>query len=119
MFDIRKILNCLPTINVGLFDVIGRRCTPSGLDLIPAASTMGASEPSAFVGGFFVTADLGAKRLDAPLGPVTIGFAVAGAAPGRMLRAIFDKPPVQKSLVFGAGKTTLAACSLLLDFGGP
>ena len=63
----------------------------------------------ASVGGLFVVAGAAAIWLNAPLAYAMIGFAFAGAATGRVLSLIFDKPPVQKVLVFGGIEAALAA----------
>ncbi|MEM6565444.1 MAG: DUF4345 family protein [Pseudomonadota bacterium] len=108
MVDILNILCALLTVGFGLFGFLAPRYTADALDLSPTASTMGLSEMRASVGGLFVFAGLAAIWLDAPLGYAMIGFAFAGAATGRLLSLIFDKPPVKKLLVFGAIEAALA-----------
>jgi hypothetical protein len=46
-----------------------------------------------------------------------IGFAFVGAATGRVLSLILDKPPVVKVLVFGGIEAALAAAFLILNLG--
>lgn len=109
MIDTINIIAALLTIGFGLFGFIAPRYTASVLDLAPAASTMGLSEMRASVGGLFVAAGLAALWLGDPLAYAMIGFAFAGAALGRVLSLIFDKPPVAKVMVFGGIEAALAA----------
>lgn len=108
MIDILNIVAALLTIGFGLFGFLAPRYTASALDLAPTASTMGLSEMRASVGGLFVAAGGAAIWLDQPLGYAMIGFAFLGAATGRILSLIFDKPPVIKVLVFGGIEAALA-----------
>lgn len=115
MTDILNILAALLTIGFGLFGFIAPRYTASALDLAPTKSTMGLSEMRASVGGLFVAAGLAAVILNAPLAYAMIGFAFAGATCGRVLSLIFDKPPVQKVLIFGGIEAGLATWLLLAN----
>lgn len=108
MVDILNIFSALLTIIFGLFGFLAPRYTASALDLEPTTSTMGLSEMRASVGGLFVVAGLGAIWLGEPLAYAMIGFAFAGAALGRVLSVIFDKPPLGKVLVFGGIEAVLA-----------
>lgn len=109
MIDLLNIFAALLTIGFGLFGFLAPRYTAGALDLAPTSSTMGLSEMRASVGGLFVVAGAAAIWLNAPLAYAMIGFAFAGAATGRVLSLIFDKPPVQKVLVFGGIEAALAA----------
>ena len=109
MTDTLNIVATLLTIAFGLFGFIAPRYTAAALDLAPTTSTMGLSEMRASVGGLFVIAGLAALWLGHPLAFAMIGFAFAGAALGRLLSLIFDKPPVSKVLVFGGIEAALAA----------
>lgn len=109
MIDLLNIIAALLTIGFGLFGFLAPRYTAGALDLAPTSSTMGLSEMRASVGGLFVVAGAAAIWLNAPLAYAMIGFAFAGAATGRVLSLIFDKPPVQKVLVFGGIEAALAA----------
>ena len=109
MIDVLNIFAALLTIGFGLFGFLAPRYTAGALDLAPTSSTMGLSEMRASVGGLFVVAGAAAIWLNAPLAYAMIGFAFAGAATGRVLSLIFDKPPVQKVLVFGGIEAALAA----------
>ncbi|WP_299206815.1 hypothetical protein [uncultured Tateyamaria sp.] len=44
-----------------------------------------------------------------------IGFAFAGAAFGRCLSLVFDKPPVKKVLIFGGIEAVLAGWFLIAN----
>ena len=109
MTDIINFTCALLTIGFGIFGFVAPRYTASVLDLAPTASTMGLSEMRASVGGLFVMAGLAAIWLGDPLAYAMIGFAFAGAALGRVLSLIFDKPPVTKVLIFGGIEAALAA----------
>ena len=115
MVDIVNIIAALLTIGFGLFGFLAPRYTADALDLAPTSSTMGLSEMRASVGGLFVVAGSAAIWLNAPLGYAMIGFAFTGAALGRVLSLIFDKPPVRKVLVFGGIEAALAAWLLLAN----
>ncbi len=108
----------LLTIAFGLFGFLAPRYTASALDLEPTRSTMGLSEMRASVGGLFVVAGAAALWLDEPLGYVMIGFAFFGAALGRILSLIFDKPPVRKVLLFGGIELALAVPLVILNLPG-
>ena len=114
MADILTRIATLLTIAFGHFGFVAPRYTASALDLAPTGSTMGLSEMRASVGGLFVVAGIAALWLDEPLAYAMIGFAFVGAALGRVLSLIFDRPPVRKVLVFGGIEAALAA--VLLGF---
>jgi len=109
MIDIVNLIAALLTIGFGLFGFVAPRYTAAALDLAPTTSTMGLSEMRASVGGLFVVAGGAAIWLDEPLAYAMIGFAFVGAAFGRALSLIFDRPPVIKVLVFGGIEAALAA----------
>jgi hypothetical protein len=115
MTDLLNILCPLLTIGFGLFGFLAPRYTASALDLAPTHSTMGLSEMRASVGGLFVAVGLAALWLGEPLAYAMIGFAFAGAAMGRVLSLIFDKPPLGKVLVFGGIEAALAAWFLIAN----
>ncbi|WP_299967183.1 DUF4345 family protein [uncultured Roseobacter sp.] len=117
MTDILNIIACLLTIGFGLFGFLRPRYTAAALDLAPTDTTMGLSEMRASVGGLFVAAGLAALWLDAPLAYAMIGFAFAGAATGRVLSLIFDRPPVGKLAVFGGIEAALAAWLIFGNIG--
>lgn len=109
MVDLLNILASLLTIAFGLFGLVAPRYTAATLDLAPTTSTMGLSEMRASVGGLFVVTGIAAIWINAPLAYAMIGFAFSGAALGRLLSLIFDKPPLRKVLVFGGVEIALAA----------
>ncbi|MGA9412914.1 MAG: DUF4345 family protein [Roseobacter sp.] len=115
MIDIVNIIAALLTIGFGLFGFLAPRYTAGALDLEPTSTTMGLSEMRASVGGLFVMAGLAALWLGEPLGYAMIGFAFAGAALGRVLSLVFDKPPVGKVLVFGGIEAALALWLLVAN----
>lgn len=115
MIDIINIIAALLTIGFGLFGFVAPRYTASALDLEPTTSTMGLSEMRASVGGLFVAMGLAAIWIGEPLGYAMIGFAFVGAATGRVVSLIFDKPPLKKVLVFGGIEAGLAAWMLLAN----
>ena len=114
MADWMTLLATLMTIAFGLFGFLAPRYTASALDLKPTQSTMGLSEMRASVGGLFVVAGLAALWLDEPLAYVMIGFAFLGAALGRVLSLILDRPPVRKVILFGGIELVLALVFLML-----
>jgi hypothetical protein len=108
MSDILNIVAALLTVGFGLFGFLAPRYTAAALDLAPTTSTMGLSEMRASVGGLFVVAGLASIWLNEPLGYAMIGFAFVGAALGRIVSLILDKPPVTKVLIFGGIEAALA-----------
>lgn len=115
MIDLLNIVAALLTVAFGLFGFLAPRYTAAALDLEPTNSTMGLSEMRASVGGLFVVAGIAAIWLGQPLGYAMIGFAFVGAALGRALSLMLDKPPVRKVLVFGGIEAALAAWFLFTN----
>ena len=110
-----NILACILTIIFGLFGFLAPRYTASVLDLAPTSSTMGLSEMRASVGGLFVVAGLAALLIDAPVAYAMVGFAFAGAALGRGVSLILDRPPRGKVLLFGGIEAALAVWLVLAN----
>lgn len=110
-----NILACILTIIFGLFGFLAPRYTASVLDLAPTSSTMGLSEMRASVGGLFVVAGLAALWIDAPVAYAMVGFAFAGAALGRGVSLILDRPPRGKVLLFGGIEAALAVWLVLAN----
>jgi len=115
MTDILNLIAALLTIGFGLFGFLAPKYTAAALDLAPTSSTMGLSEMRASVGGLFVVAGAAGIWLDQPLAYAMIGFAFAGAALGRVVSLVLDKPPIKKVLVFGGIESALAAWFLLAN----
>ncbi|WP_299736965.1 DUF4345 family protein [uncultured Roseobacter sp.] len=115
MTDTLNTLACLLTIAFGLFGFLAPRYTAATLDLQITTSTMGLSEMRASVGGLFVISGLAALWLDNPVAYLMIGFAFTGAALGRVLSLIFDKPPVVKVLIFGGIEAALATALFIAN----
>ena len=109
MSDIINITCCLLTIGFGLFGFLAPRYTAAALDLETGQSTMGLSELRASVGGLFVVAGAGAIVIGHPVAFVMVGVAFVGAALGRAVSLVLDKPPVAKVLLFGGIEAALAA----------
>jgi hypothetical protein len=107
-----NLIATLLTIAFGLFGFLAPRYTAAALDLEPTKSTMGLSEMRASVGGLFVFMGVAAFWLDQPTAYAMIGFAFVGAALGRVVSLIFDKPPLVKVLVFGGIEAVLALAFL-------
>ncbi len=110
-----NILACILTIIFGLFGFLAPRYTASVLDLAPTSSTMGLSEMRSSVGGLFVVAGLAALWIDAPVAYAIVGFAFAGAALGRGVSLILDRPPRGKVLLFGGIEAALAVWLVLAN----
>ncbi|MBM1814713.1 DUF4345 family protein [Pseudosulfitobacter pseudonitzschiae] len=108
MIDILNVIAALATVAFGLFGFVAPRYTAQTLDLAPTNSTMGLSEMRASVGGLFVVSGLAVMWLDAPIAYAMLGFAYAGAAAGRVVSLVLDKPPLRKLLVFGGIEAALA-----------
>ncbi|MEM9576272.1 MAG: DUF4345 family protein [Pseudomonadota bacterium] len=117
MMDTLNIVAALLTTGFGLFGFLAPRYTASVLDLAPTESTMGLSEMRASVGGLFVVAGLAAIWLDDPLAYAMIGFAFSGAALGRIISLVFDRPPIGKVMIFGGIELALALWLLAANFG--
>lgn len=108
MIDTINMICAVLTVCFGLFGFLAPRYTASVLDLAPTKSNMGLSEMRASVGGLFVVAGLAALYLNHPVAYAMIGFAFWGAAIGRCLSLVFDKPPFAKVLIFGGIEAALA-----------
>ena len=117
MVEIVNIIGALLTAGFGLFGFVAPRYTASALDLETTTSTMGLSEMRASVGGLFVVAGLAALWLHTPQAYAMIGFAFAGAALGRAISLVLDKPPVGKVLIFGGIELALALWFLAANLG--
>lgn len=115
MTETINLILCLLTIAFGLFGFLAPRYTAAALDLQTTNSTMGLSEIRASVGGLFVVAGLAAILTDTPEAYFMLGWAYAGAALGRAVSLVRDKPPFTKVLIFGGIEAVFAALLLLLN----
>lgn len=103
-----NILCCVLTIGFGLFGFLAPRYTAAALDLSTGNSTMGLSEMRASVGGLFVVAATAAMVMNHPVGYAMLGFAYAGAALGRGVSIVIDRPPLARATIFGGIEAALA-----------
>ena len=115
MIEILNIVAAVASILFGCFGFFAPRFTAAALDLEPTASTMGLSEMRASVGGLFVVSGMAAIWIGAPLGYAMLGFAYAGAALGRVLSLVLDRPPVSRVLLFGGIELALALWFILAN----
>ena len=88
------------TIAFGAFGFLAPRFTASALDLEIGKTNMGLSEMRASVGGLFVAMGLFAIWTGLPMAYAMIGVAYAGAAIGRLISILFDKPPLKKAMLY-------------------
>lgn len=109
MIDILNLIAAALTIAFGAFGFLAPRFTASALDLAPTDSTMGLSEMRASVGGLFVASGIALPLLDLPAAWLALGIAYAGAATGRVVSGVFDKPPMGKLALYGGIEAALAA----------
>lgn len=108
MIDILNIVAALLTIAFGGFGFLAPRFTAGALDLTPDGSNMGLSEMRASVGGLFVASAIACLVIAEPLAYAMLGFAYAGAAFGRGLSLVLDKPPFAKAFVYFLIEAVLA-----------
>jgi hypothetical protein len=108
MTEFLNIAAVLLTIAFGAFGFLAPKFTAAVLDLQPSGSNMGLSEMRASVGGLFVASALACLVIGAPLAYAMLGFAYAGAAAGRGLSLILDKPPFAKAVTYFAIEAALA-----------
>ncbi|MDA7424381.1 DUF4345 family protein [Thalassococcus lentus] len=116
MFDLINIGLAVLTIGLGLFGFIAPRYTASALDLTTGQSTMGLSELRASAGGLFVSMGLVCLILGAPWAYGMLGVAYAGAAVGRLVSIIIDKPPMPKALIWFLFEAVPAVWLIAVNF---
>lgn len=90
------------TIFFGCFGFLAPRYTADALDMVPTGSTMGLSELRAGNGGLFIAMGLWCLYSGDPMAYFMLGIAYAGAATGRLLSIVVDKPPLKRALLFFA-----------------
>ena len=115
MTDILNIIAALLTIGFGAFGFLAPKFTAGALDLAPDGSNMGYSEMRASVGGLFVVMALACLVMGAPMAYAMMGFAYVGAAAGRALSLVLDKPPFAKAFVYFLIEAVLAAWLVLAN----
>jgi len=115
MIDIINYAMAILAIIFGAFGFIAPRFTLGALDLAPTNSNMGLSEMRASVGGLFVTMGAVLLFFPEPMLFVGLGIAMAGAALGRLVSLILDKPPFTKALIYGGVEAAMAAWLLLAN----
>lgn len=108
MTDLLNQIAAVLTIVFGAFGFLAPRYTAQALDLSPGATTMGLSELRASVGGLFVVTGLACLWLKQDYAYVMLGVVYAGAALGRGLSLVLDKPPFRKAATFFAIEAVLA-----------
>jgi len=115
MIDTLNVIVALMTIAFGAFGFLAPRYTASALDLQIGESTMGLSEMRASVGGLFVAMGLFCIWSSLPMAYAMLGVAYAGAALGRFVSLIADKPPFKKASLFFSLEAGPAAYLLLAN----
>ncbi len=100
VFQYIDILIALLTIGLGLFGLVSPRYTAQVLDMEPKRSTMGLSELRASAGGLFVAMGIVCIWTGAPWAYAMLGVAYAGAATGRLVSIVIDKPPMPKAFIW-------------------
>lgn len=94
------ILIALLTLAFGAIGFVAPRYAAQALDLQPTRSTMGLSELRASAGGLFVAMALTCLVTGAGFAYAMLGIAYAGAATGRVISMVVDKPPQPKALIW-------------------
>ena len=115
MIDILNIAIALMTIAFGCFGFLAPRYTASALDLKIGDTNMGLSEMRASVGGLFVAMGLFAIWSGLPMAYAMLGVAYAGAATGRLISMLLDKPPFKKAMLYFALEAGPSAYLLLAN----
>lgn len=109
MIDILNIASALITIALGCFGFLAPRYTMGALYLQTDGNTMGLSEIRASVGCLFVAVGITCIYLDEPMAYFMLGIAYIGAALGRLVSLIVDKPPFTKAFIYFLVEAILAA----------
>ncbi|MFW2543999.1 DUF4345 family protein [Primorskyibacter sp. 2E107] len=117
MTDILNIAIALVTVAFGLFGFLAPRYTARMLDFTPTDSTMGLSELRASAGGLFVAVGLVCLITAAPGAYAMLGVAYVGAACGRLISMIVDKPPQPKATLWFLFEAVPAAWLLYANPG--
>ncbi len=110
--DILNPILALLAIGMGAFGFLAPRYTAQALDLTPGDTTMGLSEMRASVGGLFVLLGLGCLIIGQPMAYAMLGIAFAGAATGRLVSCLVDRPTVSRAWIFFAIEFAMALALL-------
>jgi hypothetical protein len=102
MIESLNVIAAVLTIAFGAFGFLAPRYTASALDLNTGETTMGLSEMRASVGGLFVAFAM-------------MGVAYSGAALGRLVSLVLDKPPFVKAFIYFAIEALLALTLILAN----
>lgn len=100
MAELLDIAIALLTLGLGAFGFIAPRYTADALDLATTRSPMGLSELRASAGGVFVALGIACLWLNSDWAYAMLGLAYTGAAVGRFLSILLDKPPMPKAFVW-------------------
>ncbi len=113
--DYINIAVALMTIALGCFGFLAPRFTMGALNLKTDGSTMGLSEIRASVGCLFVALGLGCLVLGTAEAYYMMGVAYVGAAVGRLVSMIVDKPPFPKGFIYFAVEAVFAGWLILAN----
>ncbi|MDJ0823692.1 MAG: DUF4345 family protein [Paracoccaceae bacterium] len=116
MIELLNIALAVMTVAFGLFGFVAPRYTAEVLDMAPQGSTMGLSELRASAGGLFVAVGIVCVLTQAPMAYAMLGVAYAGAAAGRLVSIVIDKPPMPKAFVWFLFEAIPAALLIWLNF---
>lgn len=115
MIDMLNIIAALLSIALGGFGFFAPRYTAGVLDLKTGDTTMGLSELRASVGGVFVATGMACLWLGTPSAYAMLGFVYLGAAAGRALSLMRDKPPFPKAHLYFAVEAVFAGWLLFAN----
>lgn len=115
MIETINIASALITIVLGCFGFLAPRYTMGALHLQTDGNTMGLSEIRASVGCLFVAMGIACIYLDEPMAYFMLGVAYIGAAAGRLVSLVVDKPPFTKAFIYFAVEAVLAAALVVLN----
>jgi len=115
MIDTINFASALITIMLGCFGFLAPRYTMGALHLQTDGNTMGLSEIRASVGCLFVAMGIGCIHLNEPMAFFMLGVAYIGAAAGRFVSLVVDRPPFTKAFIYFAVEAVLAATLVVLN----
>jgi hypothetical protein len=115
MIESLNVIAAVLTIAFGAFGFLAPRYTASALDLNTGETTMGLSEMRASVGGLFVALGLLCLIWPSAMAFAMMGVAYSGAALGRLVSLVLDKPPFVKAFIYFAIEALLALTLILAN----